>query len=361
MVTNTIEIGTARRPLRRVTRAALSGIRQGISVCAFAALLPLVVGVTTAYAQTTAVCSNTPTPSQRVECTEDSTSTDGININAVGVDIDTTAASEPGIQASHAGDAKIEINLTSRADNQGQVTQSAIDTTGAGSPGIQATHAGTGDVVIYTELGKIATTGNGSHGINVGHTGETGDVVINGITTIETSGHSAHGINVDTDATGRLDFEIGGRNITATGATSHGVYLRHDSTGAMDLDVVRDTRIRTTGYGVGAQHFGAGSVTVKFEEGVDIETSGASGDGILSERQGAADNTIKVVGIPGAKTITTSGQDASGIRGRNTSTGEGSLDITVSPSLTKERTIWGILPSFWPKSTRKLLILGRRS
>ena len=322
MVANTIEIGTARRPLRRVTRAALSGIRQGISVCAFAALLPLVVGVTTAYAQTTAVCSNTPTPSQRVECTEDSTSTDGININAVGVDIDTTAASEPGIQA---------------------------------------THAGTGDVFIYTELGKIATTGNGSHGINVGHTGETGDVVINGITTIETSGHSAHGINVDTDATGRLDFEIGGRNITATGATSHGVYLRHDGTGAMDLDVVRDTRIRTTGYGVGAQHFGAGSVTVKFEEGVDIETSGASGDGILSERQGAADNTIKVVGIPGAKTITTSGQDASGIRGRNTSTGEGSLDITVSPSLTKERTIWGILPSFWPKSTRKLLIRGRRS
>ena len=32
-----------------------------------------------------------------------------------------------------------------------------------------------------------------------------------------------------------------------------------------------------------------------------------------------------------------------------------------SGSLTKEPPIWGILPSFWPKSTRKLLIRGRRS
>ena len=32
-----------------------------------------------------------------------------------------------------------------------------------------------------------------------------------------------------------------------------------------------------------------------------------------------------------------------------------------SPSLTKERAIGGILPPFWPKSTRKLLILRRRS
>ena len=34
---------------------------------------------------------------------------------------------------------------------------------------------------------------------------------------------------------------------------------------------------------------------------------------------------------------------------------------TVNPSLTKEPAIGGILPSFWPKITRKLLILGRRS
>ena len=33
----------------------------------------------------------------------------------------------------------------------------------------------------------------------------------------------------------------------------------------------------------------------------------------------------------------------------------------ATPSLTKERAIGGILPSFWPKSTRKLLTLGRRS
>ena len=37
------------------------------------------------------------------------------------------------------------------------------------------------------------------------------------------------------------------------------------------------------------------------------------------------------------------------------------VDLCPSPSLTKERTIGGILPSFWPKSTRKLLILGRMS
>ena len=33
----------------------------------------------------------------------------------------------------------------------------------------------------------------------------------------------------------------------------------------------------------------------------------------------------------------------------------------ASPSLTQERAIGGILPPFWPKSTRKLLILRRRS
>ena len=33
----------------------------------------------------------------------------------------------------------------------------------------------------------------------------------------------------------------------------------------------------------------------------------------------------------------------------------------INPSLTKEPAIWGILPPFWPKITRKLLIRGWRS
>ena len=37
------------------------------------------------------------------------------------------------------------------------------------------------------------------------------------------------------------------------------------------------------------------------------------------------------------------------------------LAAGANPSLTQERAIGGILPPFWPKSTRKLLILGRRS
>ena len=36
-------------------------------------------------------------------------------------------------------------------------------------------------------------------------------------------------------------------------------------------------------------------------------------------------------------------------------------DWMPNPSLTQERAIGGILPPFWPKITRKLLILGRRS
>ena len=307
-----------------------------------ALLVGLTLGATTAYAQTTAVCSNTPTASQRVECTEDSTSTDAIDIEAEGVDIDTTAASEPGITASHAGNAKIDISVRAKADDQGRVTQSTIDTTGAGSHGIQATHTGTGNVSIDTEVGKIATTGNGSHGINVGHTGATGNVVINGATTIETSGESAHGINVSTNATGRLDVDFGVRNITTTGGTtpdintatrmSHGVNLKHGGVGAIDLDVSSGTKIRTTGRGVSAEHSGTGDVTIKFEEGVDIETSlqhrAAGIYGYHKGTGGTGDVTLKVTGIAGENTITTSGISRShAIEGINK--GLGDVDITV--------------------------------
>ena len=40
---------------------------------------------------------------------------------------------------------------------------------------------------------------------------------------------------------------------------------------------------------------------------------------------------------------------------------EGRRSVKANPSLTQERAIGGILPPFWPKITRKLLILGRRS
>ena len=76
----------------------------GTSIGPMALVAVLTLGASHARAQQPAVCHSTPGDGERIECTEGSTSTDAIDIVARGVDIDTTAASEPGIKASHAGD-----------------------------------------------------------------------------------------------------------------------------------------------------------------------------------------------------------------------------------------------------------------
>ena len=62
-----------------------------------ALLVAFLLCLPSAFAQTTAVCSNTPAPDERIECIEDATSTGDVDIDAEGVDIDTSISIRDGI------------------------------------------------------------------------------------------------------------------------------------------------------------------------------------------------------------------------------------------------------------------------
>ena len=248
-------------------------------------------------------------------------STNAIDIDAEGVDIDTTVASESGIKASHAGHAGIDVRVLYKEGNQGQIIQSDIDTTGAGSHGIQASHAGTGNVNVYTTLGEVTTTGPGAHGITAEHTGATGSVAITEHTTIRTEGKGSHGIFGETSAAGRLSLSATGRSITTTGATSHGVWLKHNGVGALDMTLEHTTiATRNDGaHGVYGLHAGTGDINIRFESlGFDkISTKGptdVNGDiaiGIFAEHRRFGNITIEASN----GTIATTGAHGSAIRG----------------------------------------------
>ena len=67
------------------------------------------LGVTTASAQTTAVCSNTPATGERIRCEEDATSTNNIDSDTANVTISTAADGEDGIEVTHLGSGDVDI------------------------------------------------------------------------------------------------------------------------------------------------------------------------------------------------------------------------------------------------------------
>ena len=69
------------------------------------------LGVTTASAQTTAVCSNTPATGERIKCEEDATSTNNIDSDTSNVTISTAADGEDGIEVTHLGSVDIDIDI----------------------------------------------------------------------------------------------------------------------------------------------------------------------------------------------------------------------------------------------------------
>ena len=141
--------------------------------------LLLALGPGTARAApVTAECptTTTHTAGNRVECTEDNTSTDDISLDLDGVAISTEDANEDGIKATHAGgtstdSADITIDVTGTSANN------TISTTGPQARGIEGSHSGTGDVDIDVTGVEITTTNTGSEGIYGSHSG-AGDVDI---------------------------------------------------------------------------------------------------------------------------------------------------------------------------------------
>lgn len=85
------------------------------SLCAIAGLvlIALVLRSPDASAQTIAVCNNSPGAGERVECTEDATSTNDIDIDLDDVDIDTSGDSPGthGLHVRHRGTGRISIDV----------------------------------------------------------------------------------------------------------------------------------------------------------------------------------------------------------------------------------------------------------
>ncbi|MCY3803962.1 MAG: hypothetical protein OXG06_06125, partial [Gammaproteobacteria bacterium] len=267
----------------------------------FALLLTLGAGAAQA-APVTAECptTTTHTAGNRVECTEDNTSTDDISLDLDGVAISTEDANEDGIKATHAGgtsttSADITIDVT------GTSTNKTISTTGAESEGIHGRHTGTGDITINIE-GKttgmtttpstITTTTTLSHGIIAEQKPPAmvtagGDIDITlGDTQISTDGPSARGVSAfqNRESRGAVTATLNpGVTITTTGMQGVGVHLVNlsdkDNTRRDTTLTANEVAVTTEGDGARAlwvqRVHGDGAVTIDLD-GSMITTKGDS-------------------------------------------------------------------------------------
>ena len=209
-------------------RALVGALARRAGVLPVLAFFALALWAVEGQAQTAvAVCSNTPVAGERIECTEDTTSTSDIDIDAVDVDIDTSVENESGIHAKHEGAGKIDVEV--RSDTAG-----TIDTAGINAHGIHSEHTGTGDITINVQKTKITTTGDDANGVYVEHTGDGN-------------------INIDVLDGSNIDIQGGG--------DEYAIRAEHDGDG--DIDVLVDDT--TTNNFIEIVHFGVGASTVRVE------------------------------------------------------------------------------------------------
>ena len=103
--------------------------------------------------QAEAVCSNTLTAGQWIECREASTSMSDIDIDlSSGVNITTTGDTDPGILGHHEGAGDITIIVTGTEDNK------TITTSGSLANGISALSHGKGSIDLTITNVDITTT-----------------------------------------------------------------------------------------------------------------------------------------------------------------------------------------------------------
>ena len=211
-------------------------------------LFALTLGVSIAQTQT-AVCSNTPGTGERVECTKDSSSSDNIEIQLDGIEIDTTVGGGHGVHVEHQGDGRIDIGIDTDFAEGDRHTYSTIVTTASRNHGIYAHHLGDNSMVTSTLTATIGTQGNYAHGIYGRHEGG-----------------------------GLLRIESLGDEITTTGAYSHGIYGHHFGTGNIELDVHSNIEIRNTkSYGVFSTHHGTGDIRINLTDTVKTSAYTSSG------------------------------------------------------------------------------------
>ena len=303
-----------------------------LPVVAFALLLPIQV-----QAQT-AVCSNTPGTGERIECSEDATSTTDIDIDVDGVDIDTTT--EPGIYAEHLGNADIEIDV---------LNSSTIDTTGDPNRGVDASHSGTGNTTINISDSTIKTQGTNATAVRSwsfrnGH----GTVRVTG-SIIEASGDRSAGIRNEkpsrTDipsksVSGDSSTYITDSNITVTDGSFavFGGVGENNADGDVLVDVRDGTSITTAemsgtggaGTGISAQNLaGVGNVHVNMYD----STSNTLRHGIDAQRHAGGRGSVYV--DVRDSMLHTQSRAGFGVYARNyseNSTVDDILDVTVRNS-----------------------------
>ena len=127
------------------------------------------------------VCSDTPGTGNHIECVEESSSTDDIDIDAMGIDIDFTAtgitSTGGGVHAWHKGNENVDINIAG-ATTGTTTTPSTIDTTGRNGHGISGKLFGEGALTITLQDTAISTHGATAYGLRADHQG-TGDLTVN--------------------------------------------------------------------------------------------------------------------------------------------------------------------------------------
>ena len=252
--------------------------RLPLSTIALTLLLTaaLSLGLGDTRAQATAVCSNTPGSGERIECIEDNTSTDDINIDAQGIDIDTTALREHGIHAFHEGEGDIDIDVGPSIASQ-TVTRSTIDTTGSGAFGVLARHDGTGDITVEVDTSTIKTLEEKGYGIHNWHEGTAGDAntYVRGLS-FTSSGRYGNGLFGLISEGGRGDILIEIQEaeqrttITTMGEDSLGIYAINQvaDEGDIRIDATKAT-ITTMGeesHGISAWKLGSGKVELDLSD-----------------------------------------------------------------------------------------------
>ncbi len=328
-------------------------------------LFVLITGALSAPAHSTAVCSDTPASGERIECTEDSTSTSDITIDAVDIDIDTSGTTEAGVKASHEGTADIDIGVsassadtpstidttgeraagvhgvhTGTGNNSVTVTDTAITTQGVESRGVYAQHVGSGGVEIDVQDTSINTTGDRSGGIDGSHRGEgTGDIDIDvQDTTIETAGQGAYGIYSTSEGnteSHNVVVKTRRTTITTMGDDTHGIWVRNETTGGNITIDGEDDSITTNGlnaYGIYGYHTGEGKISILLRD-LAITTQSMAlhptyGDtfsnGIWARHEGTGDVDVELQG----GTLDTKGAYSYGVYGRlGSATNGGTLSI----------------------------------
>ena len=295
----------------------------------------LALGASSAEAQQTAVCSETPGTGERIECTQPDTSSDQIRLTPKGLDIDTTAEGAHGVHGHHEGTGRIFIDLQTGLAEGGGLIRNDIDTTGRGTSGVYGRHVGSGGIEIGGQNLHITTAGNTSEGLT-GYLGyrsgfpepvdsppeAAGNIRIDlSYSTIETSGNGANGVSAEHHGgAGRTDIRVSNSTITTLWESSgggKGIYAWRRGTTTGDVEVtVDDTDITTkgaVGYGIHVDHQGedTANMTIDVDRG-RIDTAGATGHAIRGSRTlGTGNIDIDVVGT----VIETAGMNGYGIYG----------------------------------------------